>query len=136
MKPGKLTVAKAAVHNCVARIDRLYEQGVASGGIGEYVRRWVIWARTGLGLLQEGAPETGQGHQLDVLMPLLCVTTALGYSARYAVLRRRYLIKPAIPTSPAPTSAMSYGYLTLNDYSHCPAASRYRPERLHGVIRV
>ena len=34
LEPGKLTVAAGAVHNFVTRIDRLYEQGAGSNGVG------------------------------------------------------------------------------------------------------
>jgi hypothetical protein len=40
--------ASQSAETLVARSVRLYEQGADSVRIGEYVRRWLVWARSGL----------------------------------------------------------------------------------------
>ena len=42
-------VAMQTVQRCVERITRLYEQGADEIRIGDYVRRWWTWVRSGLG---------------------------------------------------------------------------------------
>ena len=55
--PAGLEVAPQAVERCVERVSRLYEQGVDLLHIGTYVRRWLRWARSGLGTLGAGLSE-------------------------------------------------------------------------------
>ncbi len=46
---GIVGVAKATAENCVERMNQLYEQGADIVRIGDYVRRWWQWVRSGLG---------------------------------------------------------------------------------------
>ena len=45
---GIVGVATQTVRRCLERINRLYEQGASPARIGQYVRRWQIWVRSGL----------------------------------------------------------------------------------------
>ncbi len=40
---------RKTVAGCVERISQLYEQGADAVRIGQYVRRWLRWAISGLG---------------------------------------------------------------------------------------
>ncbi len=46
--PTGITVAAKTIGNFVERICQLYEQGADRVRIGQYVRRWWIWVRSGL----------------------------------------------------------------------------------------
>lgn len=46
---GLISVAQKTIERCVERANRLYEQGADQVRIGEYVRRWQRWVRSGLG---------------------------------------------------------------------------------------
>ncbi len=46
--PGRLGVAKKTAERFAERVTRLYEQGAGVYRIGEYVRRWWIWVKSGL----------------------------------------------------------------------------------------
>jgi hypothetical protein len=46
--PAGLGVAPKTVERFVERVSRLYEQGADLGRIGEYVRRWWLWVRSGV----------------------------------------------------------------------------------------
>jgi RNA-directed DNA polymerase len=48
LRPGLLGVARKTVENFTGRIHRLYEQGADDFSIGEYVKRWKRWLRSGL----------------------------------------------------------------------------------------
>jgi hypothetical protein len=41
-------VAVQTVVRCVERTPQLYEQGADDVRIGDYVRRWLVWVRSGL----------------------------------------------------------------------------------------
>ncbi len=58
---GIVGVAKQTVERCVERVNRLYEQGADAVRIGDYVRRWRQWVRTGL-----------DGYELAVVKPSPC----------------------------------------------------------------
>ena len=45
---GIVGLAKSTVEKCVERMNELYEQGADFVRIGNYVRRWWLWARSGL----------------------------------------------------------------------------------------
>jgi hypothetical protein len=45
---GLVGVALQTVVRCVERMNRLYEQGADQVRIGDYVRRWCVWVRSGL----------------------------------------------------------------------------------------
>lgn len=51
---GLIGVAKQAIENFVERASRLYERGVSIERIGEYVRRWLIWVRSGVSEIWPG----------------------------------------------------------------------------------
>jgi len=59
MKPGSLTVAATTAGKMQERIARLYEQGADDDSIGEYVKRWWVWARSGLDDWKEEIKRTG-----------------------------------------------------------------------------
>jgi RNA-directed DNA polymerase len=46
--PGIVGVAKKTLERFVERVTRLYEQGVDSIRIADYVRRWRVWVVSGL----------------------------------------------------------------------------------------
>ncbi len=48
LKPGILSVSVVTINNFVERISRLYEQGADYVRIGEYVRHWFKWVKTGI----------------------------------------------------------------------------------------
>jgi len=48
MKPGVLKVSRGTFERFTERISRLYEQGADSVRIGEYVKHWFKWVRTGI----------------------------------------------------------------------------------------
>jgi len=50
---GIVGIATQTVKRCVERMNRLYEQGASPARIGEYVRRWQRWVRSGLGARSE-----------------------------------------------------------------------------------
>ena len=50
---GLIGVARQSVERFVERVSWLYEQGADNERIGEYVRRWLKWAGSGLGNLRE-----------------------------------------------------------------------------------
>ena len=45
---GLIGIARPTRQKFVERISQLYEQNATSSRIGEYVRRWLIWVRSGL----------------------------------------------------------------------------------------
>ncbi len=45
---GLVGVALQAVERCAERMTPLYEQGADDVRIGDYVRRWLVWVRSGL----------------------------------------------------------------------------------------
>jgi hypothetical protein len=45
---GLVGLAKKTVLNFIGRVSQLYEQGASSRRIADYVRRWIIWCRSGL----------------------------------------------------------------------------------------
>jgi hypothetical protein len=61
--PAGLDAAPQAVERCVERVSQLYEQGVDLIHIGTYVRRWLRWARSGI-----GAPGAGLSERALVLL--------------------------------------------------------------------
>jgi hypothetical protein len=65
---GVVGVAWPSVQTCVERINRLYEQGADAVRIGQYVRRWWTWARSGIarGIRLEIDPAALAGHRLAV----------------------------------------------------------------------
>ncbi|MCP4252119.1 MAG: hypothetical protein GY775_01705 [Candidatus Scalindua sp.] len=48
LKPGVLRVSRGTFERFTERISQLYEQGAGIERIGEYVRHWLKWVRTGL----------------------------------------------------------------------------------------
>jgi len=48
IKPGLLTVSQETLTRFTQRIARLYEQGADSVRIGQYVRKWGLWACSGI----------------------------------------------------------------------------------------
>lgn len=46
---GLVGVAPSTQERFVERVTRLYEQGASKTRIGDYVRRWLIWVRSGIG---------------------------------------------------------------------------------------
>ena len=46
--PTGITVALKTIKKCVERKNQLYEQGADTIRVGKYVRRWMIWVRSGL----------------------------------------------------------------------------------------
>jgi len=77
LEPGKLTVAEGAVHNFVMRIDRLYEQGAGSNGVDRYVKRWVHWAKSGIGKWVEETGGERKGQAPDLHMPLQVIAAGM-----------------------------------------------------------
>ena len=77
--PAGLEVAPPAVERCVERVSRLYERGVELIHIGAYVRRWLRWAKSGLG---------SQGRELSAKHSNACAAHS-GASARPTGLCRR-----------------------------------------------
>ncbi len=65
---GVVGVAWPSVQSCVERINRLYEQGACALRIGQYVRRWWTWARSGIGCEFQLEIEAAAlaGHRADV----------------------------------------------------------------------
>jgi RNA-directed DNA polymerase len=55
-----LRLAAQTKERFVERINRLYEQGAATGSIGRYVGRWMIWVRSG-----------GLGHIRDTFVGMI-----------------------------------------------------------------
>ena len=51
--PEGLGIALKTVERFAERVSQLYEQGAGENRIGEYVRRWWRWVRSGVGLLLE-----------------------------------------------------------------------------------
>jgi RNA-directed DNA polymerase len=49
LSPGGIAVAPATAERFGARLTRHEERGAAACRIGEYVRRWCGWVRSGLG---------------------------------------------------------------------------------------
>ncbi|MCP4266580.1 MAG: hypothetical protein GY777_13570 [Candidatus Brocadiaceae bacterium] len=49
IKPGVLRVSRGTFERFTERIARLYEQGAGIERIGEYVRHWLKWVRSGIG---------------------------------------------------------------------------------------
>jgi len=49
--PEGLGIALKTVERFAERVSQLYEQGAGENRIGEYVRRWWRWVRSGVGLL-------------------------------------------------------------------------------------
>jgi hypothetical protein len=49
--PEGLGIATKTVERFAERVSQLYEQGAGENRIGEYVRRWWRWVRSGVGLL-------------------------------------------------------------------------------------
>ena len=49
---GLVGIAVQTVERCVERMNRLYEQGADQVRIGDYVRRWCVWVRSGLNDLE------------------------------------------------------------------------------------
>ncbi len=49
LKPGMVNVSISTLKRFVQRINRLYEQGADYLRIGEYVKHWFKWVRTGIG---------------------------------------------------------------------------------------
>ncbi len=47
-KAGLTGVAPPTRERFVERVNQLYEQGADGGRIGDYVRRWLVWVRSGL----------------------------------------------------------------------------------------
>ncbi len=45
---GLTGVAPPTMERFVERVNRLYEQGAGAYRIGEYVRRWLVWVKSGL----------------------------------------------------------------------------------------
>ena len=72
-----LRLAAQTKQRCVERATRLYEQGAAAGRIGEYVRHWLTWVRSGcLGLVWDAflvgvsrGSGIGNGLYLGRLLP-------------------------------------------------------------------
>ena len=50
---GLAGIAKATREKFVERIRQLYEQGATLSRIGDYVRRWLIWVRSGLSVARD-----------------------------------------------------------------------------------
>ncbi len=48
LKPGVLRVSRGTFERFTERISRLYEQGAGIERIGEYVKHWFKWVRTGI----------------------------------------------------------------------------------------
>ncbi len=48
LKPGIIRVAVKTIQRFALRITQLYEQGADCGRIGEYVRHWLKWVRSGI----------------------------------------------------------------------------------------
>ncbi len=48
ISPGVLRVSRGTFERFIERIPRLYEQGADYLRIGEYVKHWLKWVRTGL----------------------------------------------------------------------------------------
>ncbi len=48
MKQGVLRVSRGTFERFVERISRLYEQGADYLRIGEYLKHWLKWVRTGI----------------------------------------------------------------------------------------
>ncbi|MGR3319475.1 MAG: hypothetical protein ACUZ8O_13485 [Candidatus Anammoxibacter sp.] len=48
MKPESLLVAKGTIGRFTERISLLYQQGAGIDRIGEYVKHWFKWVRTGV----------------------------------------------------------------------------------------
>ena len=48
LTPAGLAPARQTLQNFLQRIARLYEQGADSVRIGQYVRNWLVWLRSGL----------------------------------------------------------------------------------------
>lgn len=46
--PSGLGIAQKSVERCMAKISRLYEQGASEKRIGEYLRHWWTWVRSGV----------------------------------------------------------------------------------------
>ena len=67
--PEGLRLAKATLEKFVERATRLNEQErgdqTRSGALGQYVRRWGIWVRSGLGPVD--APHRGAKRRSDFL---------------------------------------------------------------------
>jgi RNA-directed DNA polymerase len=55
--PAALDAAPPTIERCAQRVSQLYEQGVDLIHIGNYVRRWLRWARSGLRALGAGLAE-------------------------------------------------------------------------------
>ncbi len=51
-KGNVLTLAQKTIDNFLTKVRRLYEQDTRDiSRIDDYVRRWLIWAKSGVGLL-------------------------------------------------------------------------------------
>jgi hypothetical protein len=77
LEPGKLTVAEGAVHNFVTCIDRLYEQGAGSNGVDRYVKRWMQWAKSGIGRWGKETGGVRKGQAPDMHMPLQVIAAGM-----------------------------------------------------------
>jgi len=53
---GLLGVAMQTIQRCVERMNQLYEQGADCVRIGDYVRRWRQWVRSGLDGWRSSSP--------------------------------------------------------------------------------
>ena len=49
LTPADLAPATQTIQNFLQRIARLYEQGADMNRIGQYVRHWLVWLRSGVG---------------------------------------------------------------------------------------
>jgi len=68
--PEGLGIASKSVERFAERVCLLYEQGARENRIGEYVRRWWRWVRSGVGLLLEvGCCRLGWREMLLNLLP-------------------------------------------------------------------
>jgi len=70
---GIVDVARPTKEKFVERVTRLYEQGATVDRIGEYVRRWWSWVRSGLGGVTKRIPVCGldesDGQRITTLRP-------------------------------------------------------------------
>ncbi|MCP4989046.1 MAG: hypothetical protein GY928_24210 [Colwellia sp.] len=64
IRPGVLRVSRGTFVRFTERISRLYEQGADIDRIGEYVRHWFKWAKSGLGFSRcfKGNGWSGRHH--------------------------------------------------------------------------
>ncbi len=60
--PAGLCVAPKTVERFVERVSRLYEQGADFAHIGEYVRHWWRWVRSGVDRVFVGAVRFFRGR--------------------------------------------------------------------------